>query len=383
MDHGEAKVFAFNGLNFVSAFRGAFAEADVSERVTLEHMETFFFIMTALDQDSIELRRLHHALGYPQAKMHRTATILERLGWIRTRSGEDARQKEIMVTESGMAFFKKITQSLSPTENISIFEMRSEVMREEIAQDAAIRAARNPNASNINPEKIQTGKPRVDATVMTEGVSAKGTVGKLKTQREHSDEIHSRYTKYQKELVSTEHANKELAKVRAELRQALEVHGEEGIEVGNNYVKTSRGIVTFAVLVKRFKMTSMREIAYTIATMDWAEFDEALTPNPKTKRERIALSIKRGNIKLKNLLSTYSAAAIEENFQLRNQVNRLRAKLAADQAEFDAITAALAVPDDEDEEHNPALRRIYSRAIERNERTKQPKLARPDDWDKK
>ena len=157
MDHGEAKVFAFNGLNFVSAFRGAFAEADVSERVTLEHMETFFFIMTALDQDSIELRRLHHALGYPQAKMHRTATILERLGWIRTRSGEDARQKEIMVTESGMAFFKKITQSLSPTENISIFEMRSEVMREEIAQDAAIRAARNPNASNITPKRYRLG----------------------------------------------------------------------------------------------------------------------------------------------------------------------------------------------------------------------------------
>ena len=370
MDHGEAKVFAFNGLNFVSAFRGAFAEANVTERVTLEHMETFFFIMTAIDHDSVELRRLHNALGYPQAKMHRTATILEKLGWIRTQSGEDARQKEIMVTESGMAFFKKITQSLSPTENDSIFEMRSRDMREEIARDAAIRDARNPNTPSMFPGEIKTGKPRVDATVMTEGVSAKGTVGKSKTQREHADEITSRYAKYKKEVSGSESLSKEKAKVRAELRSALEVHGEEGIEVGNNYVKTSRGIVTFSVLMKRFKMMSMREVAYTIATMDWPEFDEALTPTPKTKRERLELSMKRLNIKLNDIYSTYSAEAIEENFSLRNQVNRLRSKMAADQAELKAITAALAVPDDADEEHNPALQRIFSRAIERNERAK-------------
>jgi DNA-binding MarR family transcriptional regulator len=383
LDHGEAKVFAFNGLNFVSAFRGAFAEANVTERVTLEHMETFFFIMTAVEQDSIELRRLHNALGYPQAKMHRTATILEKLGWIRTRSGEDARQKEITVTESGMAFFKKISQSLSTAENDSIFEMRSRDMREEIAQDTAIREARHASVVRLSPKDILAGKPRVDATVMTEGVSATGKVGKLKTQREQSDRIRRRYAKYKKEVSGSEFIAKETAKVRAELRDALEIHGEEGIEVGKNYVKTSRGIVTFAVLMKRFEVMSMREVAFKIATMDWPEFEIALTPTPKTKRDRLNLTIKRLKVELKNLYYENGYENIDKDPKLEIYARKLKSKLAVAEAEIAAITAALAVPDDEDEEHNPALRRIYSRAIERNERTKQPKLARPDDWDKK
>lgn len=308
MDHKQT--IAFNGLNYVAAFRGAFSEANVKERVSIEHMETFFFIMTAHNQDSLELRRLQKALGYAQAKMHRTASVLETLGWIKTQdSAADARQKDVFLTDQGHAFFDKISKSLSENEHDSIFVKRSEDMRDGIEQDKAIREMRTVALPRTNQqsienvallaEQIKSGRPSVNATVMVEGVEAKGEVGRAKTEEELRAEIHENYhrAKIDEQLqkdAAIARAKARQDKHRAQLRDAIGVLEDGPIEVGANYVKTSRGIVTFAVLLRRInefdptlRARSINQIGLTIATMSEEDYDRLMTPSPKTKVARL------------------------------------------------------------------------------------------------
>jgi DNA-binding MarR family transcriptional regulator len=431
----QKQTIAFNGLNYVAAFRGAFSEASVKERVSIEHMETFFFMMTAHNQDGVELRRLQKALGYAQAKMHRTAAVLETLGWIITQdSAVDARQKEVFLTDKGHAFFDKIANSLSENKNDSIFVKRSEDMRDVIEEDKAIRDMRVVQLPGPDPqslknlellaEQIKSGKPSVDATVMVEGVAAKGEAGRAKTQAEMTTEIQEAYhrAKIDEQLQKDAALAKAKArhdKHRARLRDAIAVLEDGPIEVGANYVKTSRGIVTFAVLLRRIndydptlKARSIAQIGLTIATMSEQDYDKLMTPNPKTKLKRLEAEL----LDLKHRIeATERLGGHDGPAHIQAEMNRLAQRWHATKYELQALEAKERYQDmmsdtDEDgndfvlgqngtemadgswvyttqgeyteeqaqidaaveepEEHNPALRRIYSRAIERNKRGK-------------
>lgn len=306
----QKQTIAFNGLNYVAAFRGAFSEANVKERVSIEHMETFFFIMTAHKQDSLELRRLQKALGYAQAKMHRTAHVLETLGWIKTKdSAADARQKDVFLTDKGHAFFDKIAKSLSENEQDSIFVKRSEDMRDVIEEDKAIRDMRVSEVKrpdSVSAERlgmlaaeIESGKPSVDAIALVQSVVGKGIVGKARTQEEFHARIQDSYHRAKlhqelKRLEATQRTTERQEKYKAILRRTIEAREDGPIEVGSNYVKTSRGIVTFAVLIRRcndinpsVKARSIIDIHQTIAVLSPAEYDRLMTPSPKTKLKRL------------------------------------------------------------------------------------------------
>ena len=389
MDHKQT--IAFNGLNYVAAFRGAFSEANVKERVSIEHMETFFFIMTAHNQDSLELRRLQKALGYAQAKMHRTASVLETLGWIKTQdSAADARQKDVFLTDQGHAFFDKITKSLSENEHDSIFVKRSEDMRDGIEQDKAIRDIRTvalprPKASEklaLLAEQIKSGTPSVDATVMVEGVEAKGEVGGAKTQAEHSAEIHDAYQRakineqIQKDAAIAK-AKMRQDKHKAQLRDAISVLEDGPIEVGANYVKTSRGIVTFAVLLRRInnydptlKARSIAQIGLTIATMSEEDYDDLMTPSPKTKvarleaelstlSNRIEATEKLGGfdgpahiqVAMKTLYQQHHVVTAElKALAVKAELEKFEQEYREDQAMMDAAADAAAINEQEDEQ---------------------------------
>jgi len=369
----QKQTIAFNGLNFVAAFRGAFSEANVKERVSIEHMETFFFIMTAHKQDSVELRRLQKALGYAQAKMHRTASVLETLGWITTQdSAADARQKDVFITDKGHAFFDKITKSLSEKENDSIFVKRSEDMRDDIEEDKAIRDIRDVEVPATNPQKLlremellaeemKSDNPSMDAIVKAQGLAAKGMVSKTKTSAQLVIDLKDAYQRHkiheqiQKEAAAVR-ASIRQDKHRARLRDAISVLEDGPIEVGANYVKTSRGIVTFAVLLKRIntydpelKARSIAQIGLTIATMNERDYDRLMTPSPKTKLKRLEAELfeLKHRTEMNERLGGHDGPA-----HIQAEANRLAQLWHAKKYELQALEAKEQLMSDTDENDN-------------------------------
>jgi len=344
---------AFNGLNYVSAFKAAWAEQNIKERVSIEHMETFFFMVTASEQQGIELRRLQKALNYAQAKMHRTAGTLEALGWIEIKdSASDARQKEVRLTDSGHEFFRKLGQFLSTEDRSSTFKKRSSDMVNEIREDAETREA-------VRSLDWQQRSDRSDLQWFA---------GAIPEDRNHGKELHrirgevdAKLEKEKQERTAQIVRRRSIAKQRREenekgrlkLRDVLRQRGEREIEIGEKYIRTTRKIVTFPVLIKRTGARNLMELASVFENCSDDELNRFLTPNPKTKLERL-------NNELAHILN-YGWGAIENNPHLFQKVNVLRSEIATleAKAEMDATADSI-------EEHNPALQRIFSRAIERN-----------------
>ena len=344
---------AFNGLNYVSAFKAAWAEQNIKERVSIEHMETFFFMVTASEQPGIELRRLQKALNYAQAKMHRTAATLESLGWIEIKdSVADARQKEVSLTVSGDEFFRKLSQFLSDEDRSSTFKKRSRDMVNQIREDAETREA-------VRSLDWQQRSDRSDLQWLA---------GATPRDRNHGENLHkirgevdAKLEKEKQERNAQIVRRRSIAKQRREenekgklkLRDVLRQRGEREIEIGEKYIRTTRKIVTFPVLIKRTGARNLMELASVFENCSDDELNRFLTPNPKTKLERL-------NNELAHILN-YGWGAIENNPHLFQKVNVLRSEIATleAKAEMDATADSI-------EEHNPALQRIFSRAIERN-----------------
>jgi DNA-binding MarR family transcriptional regulator len=375
LDLDQKQTIAFNGLNYVAAFRGAFSEANVKERVSIEHMETFFFIMTAHKQDSVELRRLQKALGYAQAKMHRTASVLETLGWITTQdSAADARQKDVFITDKGHAFFDKITKSLSEKENDSIFVKRSEDMRDDIEEDKAIRDIRDVEVTATDPQKfleemellaeeIKSDNPSEDAIEKAQGIvaKAKGMVSRHSATKKIVVDLKDAYQRHKiHEQIQKDAAKARAAirqdKHRARLRDAISVLEDGPIEVGANYVKTSRGIVTFAVLLKRIntydpelKARSIAQIGLTIATMNERDYDRLMTPSPKTKLKRLEAELfeLKHRTEMNERLGGHDGPA-----HIQAEANRLAQLWHAKTYELQALEAKEQLMSDTDENDN-------------------------------
>jgi len=212
---------AFNGLMYLSTFRDAFQRSELGVRVSIEHMETFFFMCTVHKQEGVELRHLQEQLGYPQAKMHRTADTLMQMGWFNIEpSPTDARQKVVSMTDKGMRFFGKISKYLHPD-----------------------RPAANPYEEK-----------------------AYELSGMIKYEAE------------QKLNVSTARTDEKWAKT---IKDVVKRAFGAVPEIGTGYVKTHLGIVTLAVLMKRTYASTTDELAATMYGMGNDQLEELLTPTPK------------------------------------------------------------------------------------------------------
>jgi len=212
---------AFNGLMYISTFRDAFKELDDKTRVSIEHMETFFFMCTVFNQEGVELRHLQEQLGYPQAKMHRTADTLMQMGWFSIEpSPTDARQKVVSMTDKGMRFFARISKYLYPD-----------------------RPAANPYE---------------EKTYELSGMIKYEAEQKLNVSNARTDE---KWAKTIKDVV----------------KRAFGAVPE----IGTGYVKTHLGIVTLAVLMKRTYASTTDELASKMYGMGNEQLEALLTPTPK------------------------------------------------------------------------------------------------------
>jgi hypothetical protein len=103
---------------------------------------------------------------------------------------------------------------------------------------------------------------------------------------------------------------------------------EETCEIGEKYIKTKRGIVTFPVLMKRTKATDLKTLAILLERMDDEEFNRTMTPNPKTKIDRL-------KSELESILQ-YGWESIDGNPHLFQRAHVLQSEIAAEEAKLDA-----------------------------------------------
>ena len=341
---------AFNGLNYVGAFKAAFAEQNIKERVSIEHMETFFFLMTARNLEGVELRRLQKALGYAQAKMSRTAATLETLGWIKiSDSKADARQKDVEITEIGKLFIMKLGAFLSTEDSGSVFKRRSDEMQDEIREDAehreAVRSLEDgwdpfedddtAKVAQPNPTKPEergadfttASRPRIGKPAI-QGVDSKGHPLSRAEINKQLDKRASVRSRSREEVVRMRSINKmrrdQNDKAREQIRDVLKQRGEREIEVGEKYIRTHRKIVTFPVIFKRTGAKSLKELVTVFRNMDENQLDDVLTPNPKTKIDR--LKAERDNI------LSCGWGAVESNPHLAQRMHILSSEIAAIEA---------------------------------------------------
>lgn len=348
---------AFNGLNYVSAFKAAWAEQNLKERVSIEHMETFFFIVTAREQDGIELRRLQKALNYAQAKMHRTAGTLESLGWIEIKdSTADARQKSVSLTVSGEEFFIKLGHFLSTEDRSSTFKKRSRDMVDEIREDAetreAVRALDWQQRSDRSDLQwlagVEKSEPkRVNFSVEKGNLKVEGKDAELRSERAERIIRNRSIAKRRRE---------ENERARMEMRDVLRQRGEREIEIGEKYIKTKRNIVTFPVLLKRTGARSLGELVSAFKNCSDDELDRFLTPTPKTKLERLKAEL--------NSILNYGWGAIEGNPHLFQKVHVLRSEIAALEAKMGQGLGSL--------QDNPVTKDAWRAAVDEQSKSANP-----------
>ena len=344
---------AFNGLNYVGAFKAAFAEQNIKERVSIEHMETFFFLLTARNLEGVELRRLQKALGYAQAKMSRTAATLETLGWIKIeKSKTDERQKDVEITESGRAFFTKLGAFLSTEDGASVFKKRSAEMQDEIREDAEHREAVRSLEDGWDPfgdddtAKVAQPNPTKPVELGAEFITAsRPRIGKPAIQRVDSegqplsraeinkqlDKRASAQSRTHEEVVRSRSITKmrrdQNDKAREQIRDVLRQRGEKEIEVGEKYIRTHRKIVTFPVIFKRTGAKSLKELVTVFRNMDENQLDDVLTPNPKTKIDRLKAEL--------NSYLNRGWEPIDGNPHLMQRVHIIQSEIAAIEAKLD------------------------------------------------
>ena len=261
---------AHNGLMYLSTFRDAFQRSELGVRVSIEHMETFFFMCTVSKQDGVELRHLQEQLGYPQAKMHRTADTLMQMGWFSIEpSPTDARQKVVSMTDAGMRFFSKIGRYLHP----------------------------NDPVANPYEEK------------------AFELIGMVQ------------YEKEQKQNVAKARTDERWART---IKDVVKKAFGALPEIGSGYIKTHLGIVTLAVLMKRTYASHPDELASTMLGMDNEQLEKLLTPTPKSSG---LANVDNPLQIMDGLISKYGIDGVHENPQLRIHYAQLAQQVAKQQKE--------------------------------------------------
>ena len=314
----QTKIKAYNGLNFITAFKSAYAAQNMEggaiegERVSIEHMETLIFMVNASDTEGVELRNLQKFLDYPQAKMHRTIATLCKLGWLETDvSKEDTRQKSVSMTQQGLDFFEMVSKFLSDRPTASDMGRRSEAMVEEIKDDAARRET-----------LLKLSKSQDKLSMEVEDLASEILKSGKPVAEEHMREV---------------------------IRGFLVKKGERDVEVGKNYIATRQvvipegrnrgeesddgpsveyrlGIVTFSVLMKRTETTNLVDLYEQLKKYSTGERKQKLRPTPRSQKDKILEY-------LDNMTASYGPNPDTYPPSLRVQYGKLRSKLAGIEAE--------------------------------------------------
>ena len=197
-------------------------------KVTTDHINVFCVAYEGNEIGELKMSEIHKSLAMNQSKAHRALMALEFAGVVElSRSLDDARQVSVFLTAKGERFAEKVNSLLSQTSGGAAGDIISKVSR-------SIKRSR-----------------------------------RLKHIKDHGDVFFD--------------------KCRDELARLLAARGEDVVEVGKNYMKTSRGSVSASVLFKRSGAESEEDLAAIMHGLTGGDYDAFMTPNPKTKVARTEL----------------------------------------------------------------------------------------------
>ena len=249
-------------LSVLNAWKDTFKDNDT--RLSPEHMELFGYLDLMNNLDGLELQHVQHKLGYAQAKLHRTADALKKLGLIELLDSPlDGRQKQVRLTKMGLKFAERIAE---------LEQGKSGELFLSIAQAIAADVHSSTTHRTIRKEAMRPdSKPMVPKDM---------------------------------------------------LKAALEKRGEKNVQVGRNYVKTDRGTVTFPSLLKKTEHTSMLDFTVAVGNGEF-DLDEVLKPKVRYRDDS---DDPAGE--LAKLYDQYGAAAVNQNPELRQRQHLLTSQIA-------------------------------------------------------
>jgi len=196
---------------------------DSGQKLSMNHLMVLSFVSSVKKEDDFGQRELEKSLHLAQAKTQRICSSLKRSGLMEVEpSAWDSRRRVLYLTSKGEALVAEINSLLSESSDASLV---SEV-------SASCKKAKD-----------------------------------LYTERKALLEIKKDV------LISRKEVIKKIFKNR----------GEPLVEVGRDYIKTVRGIVSLNVLLKRVNSTNVDVFIKAIKTKPIQAYNELLTPTPKTK----------------------------------------------------------------------------------------------------
>ena len=210
--------------------------AGLSVKLQADHITVFSFICETRSAEEMTLKDLQQSLSMAQAKMHRVAAALSEAGLIKTfKCDQDARMVRVNLSEKGFALEKEISALLSNDKLETISELKSKVSKvaDRVKEDSLMRR----NLKDIT---------------LSGGFSSR----------------------------------------RQDITQALKGRGETFVEVGRNYARTSRGIVTSRVLLKRAEASNIDQLIDFVRNESEENYNKLMTPTKRRKGQRASIEIR-------------------------------------------------------------------------------------------
>ena len=208
--------------------------AGLSVKLQADHLTVFSFICETRSAEEMTLKDLQQSLSMAQAKMHRVAAALSEAGLIETfKCNQDARMVRVNLSEKGFALEKEISALLSNDALETISELKSKVSK--VADRVKEESLMRKNLNNL--------------------------LGGFSSQRQ-------------------------------DITQALKGRGETFVEVGRLYARTSRGIVTSRVLLKRAEASNIDQLIDFIRNESEENYNKLMTPTKRRKGQRASIEIR-------------------------------------------------------------------------------------------
>jgi len=208
--------------------------AGLSVKLQADHITVFSFICETRSAEEMTLKDLQQSLSMAQAKMHRVAAALSEAGLIETfKCNQDARMVRVNLSEKGFALEKEISALLSNDALETISELKSKVSK--VADRVKEESLMRKNLNNL--------------------------LGGFSSQRQ-------------------------------DITQALKGRGETFVEVGRLYARTSRGIVTSRVLLKRAEASNIDQLIDFIRNESEENYNKLMTPTKRRKGQRASIEIR-------------------------------------------------------------------------------------------
>lgn len=208
--------------------------AGLSVKLQADHITVFSFICETRSAEEMTLKDLQQSLSMAQAKMHRVATALSEAGLIETfKCNQDARMVRVNLSEKGFALEKEISALLSNDALETISELKSKVSKV---------------ADRVKEESLM----RKNLNNLLGGFSSR----------------------------------------RQDITQALKGRGETFVEVGRLYARTSRGIVTSRVLLKRAEASNIDQLIDFVRNESEENYNKLMTPTKRRKGQRASIEIR-------------------------------------------------------------------------------------------